>query len=62
MHLICRIGVPLTEMPCARQLNRKKTRSGREPIARTKAMYLAIVMLGLIPPKCLLPVTVWRVL
>jgi hypothetical protein len=24
MHLICRIGVPLPEMPCARQLNRKK--------------------------------------
>ena len=46
MHLICRIGVPLPEMPCARQLNREKTRSAREPIARTKAMYLAIVMLG----------------
>jgi hypothetical protein len=44
MHLICRMEVPLPDMPCARQLNRKKTILAREPVAKTASAVFGLAI------------------
>ena len=46
MHLICCMEVPLPDMPCERQHDRKNTGPARGPVAGTRAMCLATMMPG----------------